>query len=100
MPQRDVSLRDLCWFVRRVLALSRRHNTVIPLPFNLGNLDGERAWREGPLSVMPRLGGCTDPEELRQIKQVFWSRFRADGLVTSSGELEYTQHYRMMDLVK
>jgi hypothetical protein len=77
-----------------------RHNTVLPLPHNLGSIANERAWREGPLSVMPRLGACPDPEELQQIKEAFWRNFRSEGLVTSGGELEYAQHCRLMDVQK
>lgn len=76
------------------------HNMTRPMPFNLGKIVGKlRWWKDGPLSVLPRLGACPD-EELDELKDAFRSRFRREGLVTSSGELEYTQNYRIMDVQK
>ena len=77
------------------------HNTIVPLPLNLGAIDGQSLtwWLKGPVTVLPALA-TVPADELDMWKDAFRRRFRAEGLVTSGGELLLKQHCRLMSLWK
>jgi len=77
------------------------HNTILAVPLNLGPIGGSSRtwWVKGPVAVLPRLANCP-ADELDELKDAFRSRFRAEGLVTSRGDLELRQHCRLMSLRK
>ena len=77
------------------------HNAILPLPRNLGPIDGpsQTWWLKGPLTVVPKLA-IIPADELEMCKDAFRDRFRAEGLVTSGGELLLRQHCRLMSMGK
>ena len=76
---------------------AEKHNTVTPLVFNLGPLGGERAWRHGPLAVLPLLERQS-AREIQGFKDAFRCRCKTDGLLTDRNDIEFMQCYRMLAL--
>jgi len=75
------------------------HNTVAPMPVNLGPLDGEQAWQQGPLNVLRKLASAPRAE-VDAVRDAFRRRCTAGGLVNDAGELEFTQYFRLLSLRK
>jgi len=64
---------------------------------NLGAVDGERAWRQGPLTVLPQLAALPAAENAA-VRAAFRRRCASAGLISDRGE--FTHRYRLLDLYR
>lgn len=82
------------------LAPAAGHNIVTPLRTNLGAVDGEEAWRHGPLAALPKLMATMGEDQrfVAALREAFCARCRAAGLVGADGELVVVRHYRILDV--
>lgn len=78
------------------------HNTVMAISTNLGLVDGEKAWRQGPPAVLPKLMVAMGNDEpfVAALREAFSAQCHAAGLVDPNGDLQVVQQYRILDVVR
>ena len=71
------------------------HGLVKLIPLNLGLIDSDDAFRNGPLSVLPRLAH-SPPREMAAFRAAFRRRCQMDGLLSEADEICFTQRCRLL----
>jgi SAM-dependent methyltransferase len=79
--------------------LVNSHGRILPVTINAGHADSEKAWRTGPLAILPRLV-LSPPRELQAFKSALRRTCEAEGLLNSLEEVCMTQLCRLIAVQK